>query len=169
MGIAGNGELDDDAIFPQQQRHLGLPPAAMRQAARVPIDDGGFGRIKLSIPPFSGERGPEDYLEWEMRMDHIFSTHNYSEEKRLQIAAFEFTGYVLVWWNQVLRMRTRPTMWQGMKDRMRHRFVPEHYKRDMYNKLQRLTQGTKSVDEYYKEMELLMTHRDNGGPGGYHV
>ena len=156
MGIAGIGELDDDAQFPQQQRQLGFPPAATRQAARVPIDDGGFGRIKLSIPPFSGERGPEDYLEWEMRMDHIFSTHNYSEEKRLQIAAFEFTGYVLVWWNQILRMRTRPTTWTGMKDLMRHRFVPEHYKRDMYNKLQRLTQGTKSVDEYYKEMELLM-------------
>jgi hypothetical protein len=43
-----------------------------------------------------------------------------------------------------------------MKDLMGHRFVPEHYKRDMYNKLQQLTQGTKSVDEYYKEMELLM-------------
>ena len=83
-------------FFPQQQRQLGFPPAAMRQAARVPLDDGGFGRIKFSIPPFSGERGPEDYLEWEMQMDHIFSTHNYSEEKRLQIAAFEFTDYVLV-------------------------------------------------------------------------
>jgi hypothetical protein len=43
-----------------------------------------------------------------------------------------------------------------MKDLMRHHFVPEHYKRDMYNKLQQLTQGTKSKDEYYKEMELLM-------------
>ena len=39
---------------------------------------------------------------------------------------------------------------------MRRRFVPEHYKRDMYNKLQRLSQGNMSVDEYYKEMELLM-------------
>ena len=26
----------------------------------------------------------------------------------------------------------------------------------MYNKLQRLSQGNMSVDEYYKEMELLM-------------
>jgi hypothetical protein len=91
-----------------------------------------------------------------MRKDQIFATHYYTEEKRLQLAAVEFTGYVLIWWNQILRMHTRPTSWTGMKDLMRHRFVPEHYKRDMYNKLQQLTQGTKSVDEYYKEMELLM-------------
>jgi hypothetical protein len=43
-----------------------------------------------------------------------------------------------------------------MKEFMRRRFVPEHYKRDMYNKLQPLTQGNMSFDEYYKELELLM-------------
>ena len=53
-------------------------------------------------------------------------------------------------------MHTRPTTWAGMKEIMRRRFVPEHYKRDMHNKLQQLTQGNKSVDAYYKEMELLM-------------
>jgi hypothetical protein len=89
-------------------------------------------------------------------MDQSFATHYYTEEKRLQLAAVEFTGYVLILWNQILHMRTRPTSWRGMKELMQHRFVPEHYKRDMYNKLQQLTQGTKSVDEYYKEMELLM-------------
>jgi hypothetical protein len=160
---AYDGELDDDVDYvPQQQQFAARPVGAHRDrdrvghAGRVPLDDGGLGRIKLSIPPLSGDRGPDDYLEWEMRMDQIFATHYYTEEKRLQLAAVEFTGYVLIWWNQILHMRTRPTSWQGMKDLMRHRFVPEHYKRDMYNKLQQLTQGTKSVDEYYKQMELLM-------------
>jgi hypothetical protein len=64
-------------------------------------------------------------------MDQIFATHFYTEEKRLQLAAVEFPGYVLIWWNQILRMRTRPTSWTGMKDLMCHRFVPEHYKRDI--------------------------------------
>jgi hypothetical protein len=50
----------------------------------------------LSIPLFSDDSGPEDYLEWEMRMDQIFTTHYYTEEKRLQLAAVEFTGYVLI-------------------------------------------------------------------------
>jgi hypothetical protein len=160
-------ELDDDADYAPQQRPFAAHPAGAHRvqphdrdrvghAGRVPLDDGGLGRIKLSIPPFSGDRGPEDYLEWEMCMDQIFATHYYTEEKRLQVAAVEFTGYVLIWWNQILCMRTRPMSWGGMKELMRHHFVPEHYKRDMYTKLQQLTQGTISVDEYYKEMELLM-------------
>jgi len=39
---------------------------------------------------------------------------------------------------------------------MRRRFVPNHYYRDLYLKLQGLNQGSKSVDEYFKEMEIVM-------------
>jgi hypothetical protein len=126
---AFDGELADDADYePQQQPFAARPAGAphvqphdrdrVGHAGRVPLDDGGLGRIKLSIPPFSGDRGPEDYLEWEMRMDQIFTTHYYTEEKRLQLAAVEFTGYVLIWWNQILHMHTRPTSWRGTKELM---------------------------------------------------
>jgi hypothetical protein len=43
-----------------------------------------------------------------------------------------------------------------MKAIMRRRFVPSHYYREFYQKLQSLTQGYKSVDDYYKEMEIAM-------------
>jgi hypothetical protein len=39
---------------------------------------------------------------------------------------------------------------------MRRRFVPSHYYRDLYQKLQNLTQGPRSVEDYYKEMEVAM-------------
>src|SRR3954467_5127938 len=39
---------------------------------------------------------------------------------------------------------------------MHARFVPEHYTRDLFNKLTKLIQGTKSVEDYYKEMEIIM-------------
>ncbi|XP_050877391.1 uncharacterized protein LOC127081153 [Lathyrus oleraceus] len=42
-----------------------------------------------------------------------------------------------------------------MKRIMRIRFVPSYYHRELHNKLQRLTQGSKSVEEYFKEMEVL--------------
>ena len=43
-----------------------------------------------------------------------------------------------------------------MKVLMRKRFIPNRYYRDLHNKLQCLIQGSKSVDEYYKEMEIAM-------------
>jgi hypothetical protein len=43
-----------------------------------------------------------------------------------------------------------------MKMLMRKRFVPSHYYRGLYQKLQNLRQGSKSVDDYYEEMEVAM-------------
>ena len=39
---------------------------------------------------------------------------------------------------------------------MRKRFTPSHYYRNLYQKLQSLTQGSKSVENYKKEMEVVM-------------
>ena len=35
---------------------------------------------------------------------------------------------------------------------MKSRFVPPYYQRDLLLKLQRLSQGSKSVEEYYQEL-----------------
>ena len=72
------------------------------------------------------------------------------------MATIEFTGYALTWWNSICRAGARPTTWAYMKDIMHHRFVPEYYTRSLYQRLQRLQQGSMTVDAYYKEMELLM-------------
>jgi hypothetical protein len=37
---------------------------------------------------------------------------------------------------------------------MRKRFVPSHYYRGLYQKLQNLREASKCVDDYYKEMEV---------------
>ncbi|KAL2252883.1 UNVERIFIED_CONTAM: hypothetical protein Sindi_0083000 [Sesamum indicum] len=73
----------------------------------------------------------------------------------------EFTDYALVWWDQMQKERVRNgerpiTTWEEMRAIMRRRFVPSYYRRELHNHLQRLTQGSKSVDEYYKEMEIAM-------------
>lgn len=39
---------------------------------------------------------------------------------------------------------------------MKARFVPSHYDRALHQKLRRLTQGTKSVEDYFQEMETIM-------------
>ena len=55
------------------------------------------------------------------------------------------------------RNHEHPIMtWDDMKSVMRKRFVPNYYYSELYSKLQGLGQGSKSVDEYYKEMEVAM-------------
>ncbi|RDX88940.1 hypothetical protein CR513_29396, partial [Mucuna pruriens] len=44
--------------------------------------------------------------------------------------------------------------WRDLKNLIRKRFVPPSYARDLHNKLQRLYQGSKSVEEYHKEMKM---------------
>jgi hypothetical protein len=46
--------------------------------------------------------------------------------------------------------------WDEIKFFMGRIFVPSHYCRELYQRLQSLSQGTKSVDEYFKEMKLVM-------------
>ena len=43
-----------------------------------------------------------------------------------------------------------------MKRLMRKRFFPSHYQRDLHKRLQRLTQGSRSVDENCKEVKVSM-------------
>ena len=126
-----------------------------------PRRDNDLGGIKVKIPSFQGKKDPEAYLEWEKRMEIVFDCHNCSEIKKVKLAAIEFTDYAVVWWDQLLKERRRNLerpveTWDEMKTIMRRRFVPSYYHQELYNKLQRLTQGSRSVDDYYKEMEVAM-------------
>ncbi|RDY11915.1 hypothetical protein CR513_03351, partial [Mucuna pruriens] len=70
-----------------------------------------------------------------------------------------FFGYALVWWNQVLKEiksdKKGPCEgWRDLKHLMKERFVPSSYIWDLHVKLQRLHQGSYSVEEYHTEMEM---------------
>ena len=145
--------------FPHRDRNFG--DDGRPRGHRDREDPDGMAKIKLSIPSFSGKADPEVYLEWESRCDQIFRIHGFSDEKRVNLASLEFIDYALTWWNQLQEDRLYAgngyiRTWDAMKRAMRHRFVPPHFQRDLYNRLQRLVQGTRTVDEYYKEMEVLM-------------
>ncbi|KAL4319441.1 hypothetical protein GQ457_18G000290 [Hibiscus cannabinus] len=46
--------------------------------------------------------------------------------------------------------------WTEMKCIMRKRFVPSHYHRELFQKLENLKQGNRSVEDYFKEMEMTV-------------
>jgi len=43
-----------------------------------------------------------------------------------------------------------------MRSIMRKRYVSTSYNRDLQFKLQKLTQGNKSVEDYFKDMDVIM-------------
>ncbi|KAK1601954.1 hypothetical protein QYE76_027059 [Lolium multiflorum] len=109
----------------------------------------------------SGEDDAEAYLSWALKVDKIFRIHNYSGAKKVAMASLEFEDYANTWWEQVVTLREEKgdppiDTWEDMKEEMEARFVPKHYKTDLFNKLQKLKQGTKTVEEFFKEMELTM-------------
>jgi len=116
---------------------------------------------KIIIPKFNGANDPEAYLAWEMKLDQIFNSYDYEDDDKVLMASLEFEGYAMNWWNQITvdiarRRRLPISTWEQLKVAMKERFVPPYYKKEIFNKLQRLTQGNKSVEEYVQEMEVTL-------------
>ncbi|KAK1617486.1 hypothetical protein QYE76_023003 [Lolium multiflorum] len=117
--------------------------------------------LVFNMPKFKGEDDAEAYLSWALKVDKIFRIHNYSGAKKVAMESLEFEDYANTWWEQVVTLREEKgedpiDTWEEMKEEMQARFVPTHYKTDLFNKLQQLKQGTKTVEEFFKEMELTM-------------
>ena len=124
-------------------------------------EDNNLGNIKMKIPSFQGKNDPEAYLEWERKVELVFDCHNYSENKKVKLVVIEFSYYAIVWWDQLVlnkRRNREPSVetWEEMKGVMWKRFDLTYCYRELYNKLQNLRQGNRSVEEYYKEMEVAM-------------
>lgn len=87
--------------------------------------------------------------------------HNYSNENKVILAAVAFIDYAISWWDQLVLTRRRKnelpiSNWEGMKAIMRRMFVSSHYYKDLHLKLQSVKHGSKSMEEYHKEMEIAM-------------
>ncbi|XP_038973772.1 uncharacterized protein LOC103697756 isoform X1 [Phoenix dactylifera] len=148
-------------MFEDDEEDLDYESYSRRGKKADDSKDNNLGSIKMKIPIFQGKNDPELYLEWERKVEHVFDCHNYSNEKKVKLAAVEFTDYASIWWDQLMisrrRIGERPIRsWEDMKLVMRKRFVPSHYYRDLHRKLQGLVQGSMSVEDYYKEMEMAM-------------
>jgi hypothetical protein len=71
------------------------------RARRHYDDPDNIARVKLSIPKFSEKDNADEYLEWAEQCDHIFRVHDLSDQRCVNLASVEFSGYALTWWNQV--------------------------------------------------------------------
>jgi hypothetical protein len=124
-----------------------------------------LGGLKLKIPAFHGTDNPDTYLEWEQKIELVFLCQECLQSNKVKIAATKFYNYALSWWDQLVtsRRRTRDypiKTWNQLKFVMRKRFVPSYYHRELHQRLRNLVQGSKTVEEYFLEMETLMLRAD---------
>ncbi|XP_060202503.1 uncharacterized protein LOC132630942 [Lycium barbarum] len=132
-----------------------------RRGQRGRVEDDNINSIKMKMPTFKGIRDPDLYLDWERKVEAIFDCHNYSEAKKVKLAVVEFSDYASIWWKKLTKDRQQDgeppiATWAEMKRVMKKRFVPSHFQRDLQMRLRRLEQGTMTVDEYFKAMDMAM-------------
>ena len=91
-------------------------------------------------------------------MEYIFEYYRYTEAKKIALAAAQLTDNALTWWDRevaevgrVYRIET----WDEMRAKLRARYIPSYYQRDLLKRFRKLSQGTRSVEEYFEEFEAL--------------
>ena len=117
--------------------------------------------VKLSIPPFKGKSDPNAYLDQEMKIEHVFSCNDYTEEQKVKLAAAKFSYYAIFWWNKNQREMMREKGWEidtwnEMRRVMQKRYVPTSYNRTMRQK-RKLVRA--NIEE---ETEDTMAHFQSG-------
>jgi len=115
----------------------------------------------VNLPTFSGVDDGYVYLDWEAKVDHIFHEYKVQDDKKLRIVSLHFLDYAKEWWHQILRhigYNKRPPVvsWNDLEECMRAWFVLPSRKGHLL-KFQRLPQGHRTVDEYFKYFETTLT------------
>src|ERR1041384_1650691 len=126
------------------------PPRAMRPHKEA------YGQV-ISLPSFEGRFNPVVYLDWELEVEQIFASNNFSDLERVRATTRAFAGFASIWWSVYIKqnIHNKPTIWKDLKAIMRHKFVP-HYRRELLRKLEQLKQGSNTVHAYYQEFKSYM-------------
>nr|GEX71966.1 hypothetical protein [Tanacetum cinerariifolium] len=116
--------------------------------------------IRVNISDFDGDTlNPERFIDWLAAVEEVV------EKKRVSLIATKLRGRASAWWQQMKLTRERVgkskiTSWQKMKKCMMANFIPHNYQRLMYQRLQNLKQGSKSVEDYTTEFYQLIARND---------
>jgi len=105
------------------------------------------------------------YVGWEAKVEQNFNVYEVEYDQKVKLASLEILDYAMQWWHQIVMdigLNQRPTVvsWYGLKEFVRARFFPPHYRKELLLKLQRLHQGPRTVDEYCKDLETTLTKID---------
>ncbi|GJY79709.1 putative nucleotidyltransferase, ribonuclease H [Tanacetum coccineum] len=94
--------------------------------------------MRVNIPDFAGDTlSPEGFIDWLVVVEEVFEFKEVPENKRVSLIATKLHGRASAWWQQLKLSRER-----------------------MYQRLQNLKQGSKSVEDYTTEFYQLIARND---------
>lgn len=105
--------------------------------------------------PFYGTHDPDEYLEWERKMDDYLKLHQVRSEDQVKCATSNFHDYASTWWPHT-PLKSFNMSWPKTKKAMRREFMPFTYTEHLQRQLENTIQGSKSLDEYFKEMKKAL-------------
>ena len=116
----------------------------------------------VKLHSFNWNSNPDVYLGWEAKVDQIFNVYEVEEDQKVKLTSLEFEDYAMQWWHQTimdigLNKRLVVVSWHDFKLCMHAQFFPPHYWKELLLKPQRLHQGSRSVGEYFKDLEVTLT------------
>ncbi len=59
--------------------------------------------VRIDLPHFPGQENVEAYLDWEKKVEQLFSCHHVSEENKVSLATLSFQGNAMYWWTTLER------------------------------------------------------------------
>ncbi|XP_071928152.1 uncharacterized protein [Coffea arabica] len=128
------------------------PGAVHHQGGPIDTEDRALERfLKFGSPKFYGGPEPEVAEGWWERISDIFAALNYSEEKQVTFAAFQFEGVARSWWNLVrVNWDTNhtPRTWANFTREFNAKFLPPLIQEKREDDFIKCRQGAVSVTEY---------------------
>jgi hypothetical protein len=104
-------------------------------------------------------------LDWIAVVEEVLEFKGLPEDKRVSLVTTKFRGQAAAWWQQLKQSRTwlgksKINRWEKLLKHMRLAFLPYNYTQTMYQRLQNLSQGSKTMNEYKEEFYKYLTQVD---------
>lgn len=88
-------------------------------------------------------------------MDDYLKLHQVPAKDQVKCATRNFHDYASTRWLHA-PSKTYDMSWPKMKRALRREFVPPTYMEQLLRQLENTTQGSKSIDKYFKEMKKAL-------------
>nr|XP_027090374.1 uncharacterized protein LOC113711405 [Coffea arabica] len=137
------------------------PGAVHHQGGPIDTEEQALERfLKFGPPKFYGGPEPKVAEGWWKRISDIFAALNYTEERQVTFAAFQFEGATRSWWNLIKVNWDRnhiPRTWTNFTREFNAKFLPPLIQEKIEDDFIKCRQGAVSVAEY--EIQFMKLSR----------